>query len=407
MNAQSYVEYYNQGHTAFNNGDYSGFLENLIKADSARPNHRVILFSLAKAYSVNEKKELALETLEKLVSFYASEAILDSVNFKNLVHHDGWPRLAQKVKSANMRISNSELAFEIEAAGVHLEGIEYDPQNQSFYLTDIRSGKVYITNKEGSNLEVLLDVKSSGYWAPMNVKIDPLDNKKLWVVSSAVNILSDYDESQNGNSVLLLINKKTGEIIEEYFPPEGGHLFGDLVVSTNGDVYVTDSQMPKVYKMHRKSGLFAEAFSYKDWWNLQGIVLSEDERRLYISDYITGIFLIDLVNGQVSPLLPNNELLRSTDGLYIKENRLIAIQNGTLPKRISVIHLDEEGMGIGDSITYLDQDNELLEEPTLGTWVNGDLYYIGNSPWGYYEDNNPKLGEWPVLKIMKLKGSKI
>ncbi|MBO6525271.1 MAG: hypothetical protein JJ971_15690 [Balneolaceae bacterium] len=406
--AQNYIDYFNQGRTAFESGDNELFLENLIKSDSLRPNHRVILFTLARAYAENNREEKAFEVLKKVSSFYASETILDSVSFSNLIEHEDWGRLAKNIKQANQKIKSSELAFQLKPKNLHLEGIEYDAERDCFYLTDVRTGKIYKTDRNGSELEVLTDLLAQGYWAAMSAKTNPLNRQQLWVVSSAVSVLSGYDDSMEGKSALLLVNKETGAVIEEYLPPVGNHLFGDLVISSDGEVYISDSQVPKLFRLEKANGEITEAFSHSDWWSLQGLTLSKDESKLYVSDYITGVFIINLDNGEIEPLIQKNELLRSTDGLYLKGNKLIAIQNGTLPIRISVINLDEEGVGIESSLRYLDQANEDLEEPTLGTWVDQDLYYIGNSPWSYYnEDNTQKLEEWPLLKIMKLDGSKI
>jgi tetratricopeptide (TPR) repeat protein len=406
--SQTYVDYYNKGQAYFENGDYQGFLKNLIQADSARPNHRVIMFNLAKAYEVNGFKQEALGVLSKLAGFYASEAILDSVNFKTLIHEEGWLGLKKLIERSVERIESSELAFEFEMKGFHPEGIEYDPQGDSFYLSDIHSGKIYKTENLGGSFEVVTDLSDKGYWSPMSIKLDPLNTDQLWVVSSAVANFSEFTDSLEGRSVLLLINKRTGAIVREYHPGEKGHLFGDLVITSKGDVYITDSQIPVVYSVASDDEALTESYRSPQWLSLQGITLSEDESRLYISDYISGIFMIDIASGEINPLINNNELLRSTDGLYRKGDKLIAIQNGTLPKRISLINLDDEGYGIESTLHTLDQAREELEEPTLGTWVNDDLYYIANSPWGYYDDNNnPQLDEWPVLKIMRLKGKDI
>ncbi len=406
--AQNYIDYFNQGRTAFESGDNELFLDNLIKSDSLRPNHRVILFTLARAYAENGKEEKAFEVLKKVSSFYASETILDSTSFSNLIDHEDWGKLVNDIRQANHKISSSELAFQLKPKNLHLEGIEYDADRDCFYFTDVHAGKIYKTDRKGDKLEVLTDLLAQGYWAPMSAKTNPQNKQQLWVVSSAVTVLSEYDNLMKGKSALLLVSKDTGEVLEEYFPSEENHLFGDLIISSEGEVYISDSQISKVYKLDKFNGKIIEAFSHSNWWSLQGITLSEDESKLYVSDYITGIFLIDLAKGVIKPLIPKNELLRSTDGLYLKGNKLIAIQNGTLPIRISVISLNEEGLGIESSLRYLDQANEHLEEPTLGTWVGKDLYYIGNSPWSYYnEDNTQKLEEWPDLKIMKLEGSKI
>ncbi len=405
INAQSYVDYFNQAQSAYEKGENQIFLQNMIKADSLRPNHRVILFNLARAYSVNAKNAEAFDVLEKLASFYASAAILDSASFASLTDEDRWQLLKRTINQANKKIESSELAFQFTKAGLHLESIEYDPLDEVFYLTDIHSGIIYRTDSRGGTLEEFLDLKEYGYWSPMVVKKDTHTPHYLWVLSSALNVFSDYDNDMEGKSALLLFDVRSGKIVKEYLPKEDGHSMGDFVISSKGELFITDSQLPKIYKLDKVKGSIEEAFSTPDWWSLQGIVSTADGSKLYVSDYLTGIYVVDLREKKVSALITDNYKLRSTDGLYLKSDKLIAIQNGTFPKRIAVISLNEEGSGISSSLKFVDQSREELEEPTLGTWVRGDLYYIANSPWGYYDEGmNPKLEEWPAVIVMRLKG---
>lgn len=399
--AQSFISLYNAGQQALKDGELQSFKSYMVRADSLRPNHPVIMYKLAQAYTLNNEHEHAFDTLEKLLHFYASPAILDSTDFSRLVISKTWVQLKEKVRSLQEAIKASELVFEFEMPGFHPEGIAYDNESGDFYLTDIREGMVYRFKKEEKKLEPFLNLKALGFWSAMGVKVDPVHPEILWVTTSAIPQFSGYKQEDTGESAVLKFNKRSGKLLFTY-KTDGNHVFGDLTITKKGKIYITDSQNPVVFTIENNNVLKV-AFQHTKWWNLQGLALSDNEKFLYVSDYITGIYKIEIESGKIEPLIMQNEWLRGGDGVYQKGGELFVLQNGTTPKRVGVIKLDRNGSGIFETLRFPDQAREDISEPTLGTWLNGDLYFIGNSPWGYYNDNGePKLDEWPKLKVFRL-----
>jgi DNA-binding beta-propeller fold protein YncE len=312
--------------------------------------------------------------------------------------------LEETIKAYQTPIKTSKLAFEIDKTGFHPEGIMYHPKEDVFYMTDIREGMIYKTNKAGVNLEVVANLKELGFWSAMGIAVDPNNEEVLWVTTSAMPIFSGFSQAIEGRTAVLKINAQTGKLLKAYIPNDLGHLFGDLIISSSGKPYITDSNNPIIYTINEDGDSFAQAYKMEEWWNLQGLAFSDNEERLYVSDYILGIFKIEMKTGAITPLISENERLRGGDGIYQKNNQLIILQNGSNPKRIAQIRLDGNGNGIAKTLSFPDQARIDMEEPTLGTWVNSELYYIANSPWGYYdEENQPKINEWPKLNILRLK----
>ena len=74
---------------------------------------------------------------------------------------------------------------------------------------------------------------------------------------------------------------------------DGFHVFGDLVLTKNDVVYISDSNKPILYKIENES-LTEWLNLEKEAFNLQGITLNDSEDKLFIADYLKGILTISL-----------------------------------------------------------------------------------------------------------------
>ncbi len=398
IKAQNYLEYYRESIKAYEAENWPVFLEMTLKADSLRPNHRSFLYNLAVAYVLNEKPEKAVETLIYRSDFYADGEILADSEFEGLHGLKSWNKLESKILGYNELIDYSELVFTIKKDDFHPEGIAYSEAENRFYLTDIRNGLIFSFAKDGSDEKIEIDLKEHGYWSAVGIAIK---GEKLWITTAAFENFSGYRQNLDGRSAVLCFNMESHKL-EKVYEVEGEHIFGDLTISGDGTLYVTDSKYPLVYRISEQDSSLQALISSSRWYNLQGLAVSGDSRYLYVSDYITGIYRVNVSNGNMEPLISENHLLRGSDGIYQKNGNLILLQNGTLPVRILSIQLDEEGLGIPETLAYEVQSTLGLTEPTLGVWVGSDLYYIGNSPWQYYEEGKPRTDNWPEIRIYKL-----
>lgn len=402
LRAQTYVDYYRSGLVSYEEGDFSNFLRNFEKADSLRPNHRVILYNLAAGYALTNQSEKAYEVLSYRSSFYAIDDFSSDSDFVSIKEEGFLDKVLVKIESKNKLIQSSELAFEIPLEGFHAEGISFNSDNNRFFITDIRNGWIYSISKEGGNPILEFDLKEYGFWSAMGIIFDINDPNKMWVTSSAMPNFISFNDSLEGKSAILLFDLKSKKLLNS-FEIEGNHVFGDLVQSSSGAVYFTDSINPSIFGIDIQKGEIVEISKNDSWWSLQGLTLSEDEEDLYFSDYITGIHKLNLTSKISSPISDKNELLRGADGIYRYQNKIYTLHNGTAPKRVASIRLDDNKLGIASSIEFLDNAIPELDEPTLGVIVGSNLYYIFNSPWGYYDrESNPMKDDWKPLRIQKL-----
>ena len=165
----------------------------------------------------------------------------------------------------------------------------------------------------------------------------------------------------------------------KYASPEGGkHLFNDLAVARDGELYLTDSEEGSVYRLRPRAEsleIFAPPgrFIYPN-----GIALSADGRFLYVANE-PGIVVFDRAGGRSFPLAaPPGVALAPVDGLSYHRGALVAIQNGAEPHRVALFTLSASG----DRVTagrVLERGNPLFEIPTTGAVAGDVYYYLANS----------------------------
>lgn len=153
----------------------------------------------------------------------------------------------------------------------------------------------------------------------------------------------------------------------------------------------SDSQTPRLFVLDSCEGAPRVLSEDSLFVNLQGIAYDPDRDRLYVADYLAGIFSVDLADGGVTPLANEADAhLGAIDGLSYYKGDLIGIQNGTLPQRIVRLRLNPQG----DTVVKLEVLQRALpewNEPTNGVIVGDDLVYVATSNWPAYAANGAEV----------------
>jgi hypothetical protein len=196
-----------------------------------------------------------------------------------------------------------------------------------------------------------------------------------------------------------------GKLLAKYSPELTGKdfIFGDLLLNKNGEVFISDTQNNTIFKVNETTNKLESFFTSEQFWNIQGITFSEDEKYLFIADYIKGIYRLNPKTKELAPLVKGISVsLKSVDGLLWYQNSLIAIQNGVVPMRVTRYFLNPTL----DTITgfeIIDRAHPAFNEPTNGCIVGNTLYYVANSQWGGYDEKHQLKTEDQLQDIVILK----
>ncbi|MEP5938898.1 MAG: hypothetical protein ABJ239_11260 [Erythrobacter sp.] len=210
------------------------------------------------------------------------------------------------------------------------------------------------------------------------------DRQSLWIASS--NIDGSEKEESSYSGLYRMVNVAEGR--QEIPAPEGVNP-SDITVGPDGTLYASDPIAGGVYKASLEQERLVPLVPMGTFRSPQGLVTSEDNTKLYVSDYRYGIAIIDLDSGGVARLASDIPIIMDgVDAMWRHGKELIVVQNGTSPMRISAFELSDDGNRVvGHRV--LEQANPEWTEPLSGS-IDGDaLIYVGTGQWDRYVDGKP------------------
>jgi sugar lactone lactonase YvrE len=372
--------YRNKASQAYEAGDQDEFYKNIKKAERIHPTHPTVKFWSARASALKGKSDEAIELLTELL-YQRTNINLDHADFASIRDSENFKKLFLLQKELSQVIINSDTAFLLDDPALHIECIAAGESKNIFYLGSINKRKI-IRVENGKSA----DFTKSGQDGICSVLGIKVDTKKgiLWACSSPMEPMQDYDTTLM--SAVYKYELKTGRLLKIYRPTEKSkHVFGDLILDSSGKVYVSDSQNNIVFTVNEKNGTLDNYYYSKEFWNIQGIAFDDGDKRLYIADYIKGIYVLDTKTRSLKKVTEQFPLsTKSVDGMIYWKKSLITLQNSIYPMRATRYILSNDGEQL-TGYKIIDRAHPAYPEPTIGC-VSGDkYYYVANSSWEMYD----------------------
>ena len=267
---------------------------------------------------------------------------------------------------------------------IYAEGIGADPASGSIYLGSVRHRTVYQITPGKPPRDLGL-ARWPRVGAVLGVRFDPARGV-VWATTAGLPVMAGYQPADSAIAALLKIRPEDGTILARYdLPADLPHVAGDLAIGPGGDVYVTDSRSPVIYRL-ASDGDSLTAFRHPLFRSLQGVAPTPDGGFVFLADYSHGLLRWDLGTGAVVRLTaPPPATTLGVDGIVLDRNRIFGIQNGAVPARLVRFDLDRSGTRIR-SVVVVDRHQPLADEPTIATVLGPNLVYVANSQWEKYDD---------------------
>lgn len=353
------------------------FLEKIRAASALRQQHPTLLVQLAVALAANERYREAMGVLDRVAAMGFVYA-LDDAELQPVRALPEFARAAKRFEANARPIGSAKLELTVDRLGLIPEGLAWDAQSKRLLISSVRTGEILAVNS-GGEVQTLAD-------APWGVFGMAIDAKRgvLLATTAAMAQVEEFRAEDKGKSALLRIDLETGRVLETLrAEDEAEHHFGDVTVAADGEVYVSDSASPVIFRV--ASGRL-EPFLRGPFASMQGIAAARNV--LYVADYAKGILAVDLRTRDVHPLrVPPNASLLGVDGLYFVNDRtLIGTQNGTSPNRIIRIRLAPGGLAVSSVETLL-ANGSGMGDPTLGVVVGKRFFFNGNAQWDLFGED--------------------
>jgi len=250
-----------------------------------------IMYVLAVFHArLGESKE-AVEWIQKADGEHEGFDPSGDVELANIQADPEFQRLAKAIHDRIPAVSRSRLAFEISEKDLIPEGLAYDAATHKLYLSSINKHKIVEIDSNG-RFHDFITSGQDGIWQTLGMKVDQKTHS-LWVCSA------QETGADAGSAGVFHYDLRSGKLIKKYVAAsKEQHLFNDLVLSAQGDVYLTDSTAGHVYQILHGKDVLELMSDFKPLSYPNGIALSDDQSKLYVAHFNGGLTVLDLKSHQ-------------------------------------------------------------------------------------------------------------
>ncbi len=272
------------------------------------------------------------------------------------------------------------------------EAMTYAPQTDQLYVSGIRTGKVMAITPQGNRDMLTLRAGVAAYGLGLH-------NGIIWATTAATRQTKGFDAKLKIPSKIIAINPANGQIETQVFDKTKDRRFGHLLAGRD-DLYVTDSNTGEVLRLNGYGDdlqvLIPEG--YMD--SPEGLAENSDASVLMVSDFISGLYRVDLSTGALVRIMPPADgTLLGISSLSRYGHDLIAIQNGFQPNRVLRLHMSDDWTSV-QSVEVLMRSPKFLSQPSQGEVADDRFVFIAKSQWGNMDDQGNPVSNDPEPAVI-------
>ena len=220
----------------------------------------------------------------------------------------------------------------IDKPALYPEGIDYNPKTDKFIVGSFRDGGVYEIDSDGGYHRIVNDERLNSVLA---VRVDITRDRLLVVNSDIGSSINAYVEGPKKLASLGIYQLSTGKNIDFInlgkLLPNNNHLANGMTLDSEGNVYVTDSFSPVIYKINTSghASIFLESDRFiGEGINLNGIVFHPNGYLIAVKKGEGVLFKIPLDKPQDFSVIKSARKFIGGDGLVLlNSNELTVIAN--------------------------------------------------------------------------------
>ena len=282
------------------------------------------------------------------------------------------------------------------------EGLAWSPAQKVFFVSSVHTGVVGKVTPDGKYTPFITDEKlitSAG------LQFDAKRNL-LWVAIADPGASTRSTAATQGKlAAVAAYDATTGERrayhdLGSLVEGGGGHFANDMAIDAAGNVYVTDSFAPIIYRIDTKgvASVFAKSDAFKgEGFNLNGIVYHPDGY-LLVGKYNSGeLFRITTAAKNAGEVhrVKLSAPVTGADGMVLRgRDRISIVQNLGADQVLDVVSKD------GWQTATLQPGHKSVHSfPTSGVLVGKDLYVLNAQLDTLFSKDAPKVSEYLLQKF--------
>ena len=305
---------------------------------------------------------------------------------------------------------NLDQPEKITIAGKNIfpEGIAYDKARNSLLLSSYGNGDIYSYNLSSDQLKVL--ISDALLVGPEALSIDRQKNI-LYVANGDAGVsLKSSQKTTNIHSGIAVYDLNTNKRIKYVglasLSKDSLTIANGLCLDSKGDIYVTDSYRPVVYKVNHKTfekEIFVEDERFSGHsFNLNGITYHPDGYLLALQMGSGKIYKIELTTKKITEVGSNASFV-GADGILLinKKTALITyafeLNNGEMTNGAIKLVKTADHWASGEVI---EETTEFCSNPTNSILAGNNIYVVNSSIGGYLFQGKNK-DSFSLIKLKK------
>jgi sugar lactone lactonase YvrE len=265
----------------------------------------------------------------------------------------------------------------LEYPSLYPEGIEYNPLTDQLLVSSAFEGTVFASNGQG---HITPFVEDKRLIATLGLRVDAEQKRLLVLNADGGTARGSSPETAGQIAGLGIYDLATGEVMEYVdlaaLIPDSPHFINDLTLDADGNIYITDSFTPAIYRVDSEER--AEVFLSDDTFRVDGSVglngiVYHPDGYLLVGHYSTGVlYRVPLDSPETfEPVTLEVELV-GIDGLVlIDEQHLASVVNGSISQVLMLTSSDQ-----WETATVLNRQPTGEVFPTTAVQVKETLYVL-------------------------------
>lgn len=304
-------------------------------------------------------------------------------------------------------IEDTPNTYTLKELSLYPEGIVYSDVTKKTYIGSYYKGKVVTLDLSGNMKDFIID---ESLVAVVGIAVDVKNNRLLVCNSDAGISLRSSNSTIGQLAEVIAYDLSTGKKMKTINLNglyQGGNFLNDLVLDNNGNIYVTDSFSPVIYKIDTNDNpsVFVTDARFEvpqGAFGLNGIVFHNDGFLIVGKSFGGILYKVSLSSPNNVEEIELNKTVNSLDGLLLTDDNTLALVSNNFtgaPFDETVYQIETSDTWTTASVTSMVTALEGIYPTTL-TEIENDLFVN----FGYFPELiDPNSAPNDNFKLQKIK----